>query len=114
MGWSCTKAASDVMQAWSNACRAQTGTSNTYTVGNDTYFFEVSRTEHADGAITGSVMKKVAAPTPTKVVTVPSMVEQALGIAQSESFWARKAGSFRINGDGTIARAPAFLKAARV
>lgn len=112
MGWSCTKAASDVLNAWSEACRAQTGSSNEFRVGGETYFYEVSRTEHADGAITGSIMKVVEAPAPAQIVTVPTMVEQVLGIARPESFWSRKTGSFRINGDGTIARAPAFLRAA--
>lgn len=115
MGWSCSKAASDVANKWSQACVAATGNSNTFVVGGVRFFFEISRTEHPDGAITGTIMKEVPAPAETRIVTVPSAVEAALGIAPaSDSFYASRAGSFRINGDGSIKRAPAFLKKAAV
>jgi hypothetical protein len=51
------------------------------------YFYEVSNKEHYDGAITGTLMKFLPGSTMCK-----------------------SAGSFRIEGDGTVARAPKFLK----
>lgn len=88
MGWSCSKAASEVMTKISNACIAQTGSQNTFKVKNTEFFFEASRKEHYDGAITGSIVKML----PNNMC--------------------RKAGSFKINGDGTIERAPKFMKKA--
>lgn len=95
MGWSCAAAASDTMRAWSDACTAQTGQSNVYQVGDDKFFWEVSNKEHDDGAITGTVYK---------------MIPQE----RSGTSLCRKSGSFRINPDGTVKRAPAFLKAVKV
>lgn len=91
MGWSCRADASRVLEQMTAACVTSTGMSNTYEVKGQRYFFEVSRTEHHDGAITGAVMKMSPAD------------------AQGRCFCTR-AGSFRINGDGSIARAPKFLK----
>lgn len=83
MGWSCRADAGDVMQSWTRKCVAATGSQNTYT-GTDGrgYFWEVSRREHDDGAITGTVYQH----------TGPEHC--------------RKAGSFRIDGDGTVSRYP--------
>jgi hypothetical protein len=69
---------------WSKHCRKNTGSSNSYT-GKDgrSYFFEVSRREHDDGAITGTSWKHV-----------------------TQEGHVRRAGSWRINGDGTVARYP--------
>lgn len=92
MGWSCTKAAADTMQAWDDACHKSTGSQNTWNDNGKQYFFETSRTEHSDGAITGTVYR---------------VIERESGQSQC-----RKSSSFRINGDGTIARAPMFLKRA--
>jgi hypothetical protein len=50
--------------------------------------YEVSNKEHADGAITGKIMR---------------FVDETHCVS---------AGSFRINPDGSIERAPAFLKKA--
>lgn len=86
MGWSCAAAANDTMRAWVDACVKQTGSSNTYKVGEQQYFWEVSSREHVDGAITGNVYKML-----------PD--NRCVGCA-----------SFRINPDGSVARAPAFLK----
>jgi hypothetical protein len=86
MGWSCGSGAAKTERAWSEGCMAQTSSQNTFTVGNDKYFYEASRTEHRDGAITGSIHKFVGEDR------------------------ARKSGTFRIEGDGTITRAPAVLK----
>lgn len=85
-GWSCSRAAGEVMDRWTRLCREQTGSQNTYEASTGaTLFFEVSRTEHADGSITGTVY---------------------------DMDGSRK-GSFRIDGDGTVAKYPSgwpFLK----
>lgn len=86
MGWSCRVEAGDTMDKVQAACIAQTGSANTWTDGQRTYFLEASRTEHADGAITGTVFRMLG----------DSM--------------AQRSGSFRIDGDGTMARIPASLK----
>ena len=88
MGWSCSAVASDVLECWQKACIEQGGNSNTYRDGGKTYFYEVSRTEHRDGAITGSIMRML-----------PGNM-------------CKRAGTFRIDGDGRIARAPKFLVSA--
>lgn len=85
MGWSCGAAAGDLLHdIWSKQCVAASGSQNSYT-GKDgyRYFFEVSRTEHDDGAITGTTWK---------TVTLTGHV--------------RRAGSWRIDGDGTVTRYP--------
>jgi hypothetical protein len=79
------------MRAWVNACVAQTGMANVFRAGGRRYFWEESRTEHADGAITGQIL----------VVTE----ERPDGSAS-----ARRVATFRIDPDGTVARAPRFLR----
>jgi hypothetical protein len=91
MGWSCNAAAAGVLECWTAACRAATGMSNVYTVGATRYFFEVSRTEHPDGAITGTVLRETS--------------------RQGDTSQCVRAGSFRIEGDGCVTRAPGHLKA---
>lgn len=93
MGWSCRAEASDVMKAWTAACVADTGSANVFVVKGTEYFWELSRTEHYDGAITGTIMKVVE--------------KRADGVSM-----AVRSGTFRIEGDGTVTRAPAFLKKA--
>lgn len=92
MGWSCAAVAGRVMEAWSAACVASTGSSNMYVTSRGKYFWELSRREYDDGAVTGTIMKVVS--------------------EDGDRVLAKPAGSFRINGDGTVARAPAFLKKA--
>lgn len=83
MGWSCGMGAAYAADAWRELCIAQSGSQNSY-YGKDgaDYFFETSRREHDDGAITGTTWRVL----PTGFV--------------------RKAGSFRIEGNGDIARFP--------
>jgi len=89
MGWSCAAAASKVIELWSEACIAQTQSQNTFRDHKGTeYFWERSNKEHADGAITGTMFKMVG------------------------DTHCQKAGTFRIEGDGKITRAPIFLKKA--
>ena len=84
MGWSCTADASRVMEAWTAACIAQTGSQNEYRVNDLAYFWETGP-EHDDGAITGRIFR----------------------MAPEGCY---PAGAFRIEPNGTITRAPAFLK----
>jgi hypothetical protein len=89
MGWSCNRDASLTMEKVTKACIDQTGTQNEFRTPRGSYFYEISRTEHYDGAITGSVWK-----------TLPGGTH------------CTKAGTFRIDGDGTFAHGPAFMKQA--
>jgi len=87
MGWSYGIKAGETLDKWMNDCLANSGSQNQWTDKGKTYFFEHTRRDHNDGAITGTIWKFL--PDGTHV---------------------RKSGSFRINGDGTIDRAPKFLK----
>jgi len=87
MGWSCGVRAGWVADAWTDACVVNSGSQNVFDVGGHRYFWEMSRKEHSDGAITGTVWKYV------------------------DDTHVRKAGSFRISGAGVVERAPRFLKA---
>lgn len=92
MGWSCSDKADKVLEKWVNACVAQTGSSNLFEVKGIKFHFEISRTEHDDGAITGMIRKYVSFnPDSGNGMTVQS-------------------GSFRISGQGEIIRAPKFFK----
>ena len=81
------------MDRWTDACLAQTGSQNTYEVGGRKYFWELSNVEHDDGAITGTI----------------AVIDKVL---TEDTFYAHTVGSFRIEPDGTVSRAPAFLKRA--
>ena len=88
MGWSCAAKADDAMQRVNDECVRQSGSSNVY---RDTrfHFYEVSRVEHEDGAITGSVYT---------------------GPLDGETV--RRSGSFRFEPDGRLSRGPAWMKRA--
>ena len=86
MGWSCRADAAKTYDKWDKHCRETTGSSNVFVDKGVRFFFEGDRVEHEDGAITGEVFKFVSE---DKVVD---------------------AGTFRINGDGSVARAPKVLK----
>jgi hypothetical protein len=86
MGWSCRREASETMQKWTAACVAQAGSQNVYEANGKRYFWEVSRVEHEDGAVTGTIL----------VMCSRNM--------------ARPVGRFRIEPDGRVSRAPKFLK----
>lgn len=88
MGWSCNMAAGYALDRVKDACVSSTGSSNVWEERGQRYFFETSRTEHRDGAITGSVWRSVSETT------------------------CRRAGAFRIEGDGRISRGPAFMRRA--
>ncbi len=86
MGWSCGWDAHKTMDKISNACILQTGSQNTFVVKGKSFFFEHSRRESHDGAITGSIHRFTA------------------------NNMCRKAGSFKIAGDGQVERGPKFMK----
>ena len=90
MGWSCRKDAAEVSDTWVEACLAQTKSQNTFEVKGVKYFWETSRKEHGDGAITGTIWKFV------------------------DETHVNRTGTFHIEGNGTITRAPKFLKDAAV
>lgn len=85
MGWSCNADAARTLDRWTARCIESTGSSNIWESPNGRFFIELSREEHDDGAITGSVWR---------------MVDEKR---------CQRVGSFRINGDGTVARGPSFL-----
>lgn len=90
MGWSCTQAANQTLQKWEELCRAQTGSQNVFFTKKAKFFFETSRTEHPDGAITGTIFKFLYPDTDAERV--------------------QRNGSFRIEADGSITTAPKILK----
>lgn len=74
--------------------RRQTGSSNTYKIGNAYYFLELSNREHRDGSITGKIM----------LVTSGNPI-------CDEVTYAEPAGSFRIDGEtGKLTRGPKWLR----
>jgi hypothetical protein len=78
MGYSCSRVAGLVLEQVSKNYSVD-GSQNVFTNGKDNFFYEQSRREHADGAITG---------------TAYQMLPDGMAI---------KKGSFRINGNGTVA-----------
>lgn len=96
MGWSCNMAAAEALDRVKDACVRSTGQTNVWEERGQRYFFEASRTEHHDGAITGSVWR-----------SVPSL----LGPSETTC---RRVGSFRIEGDGRMSRGPAFMRGTSV
>lgn len=86
MGWSANAAACFALDYISETVSLPLGSQNALPGGG---FWETSRTEHDDGAITGTVWRPVG---PDRV---------------------RRAGSFRIEGDGTVTRFPRLDAATR-
>ena len=91
MGWSYAQEAGKIMNAWKEVCYKRSGSQNQWENKGKTYFFETSRVEHDDGSITGTVWRFLA-----------------------DGVHVRRSGSFKINGDGSIERAPKFLKGIRL
>jgi len=86
MGFSCTKKADDVLQAWQDRCREETGMTNVYLAFGERYHFEVSRRDQPDGGIAGEVLLSVGEHT------------------------CRPVGAFRIDGEGVVQNGPAVLR----
>lgn len=96
MGWSCSAIASKVMEALEVQLGCDELGSNAWTAKGKKYFHETSRREHDDGAITGTVQRIIGG------------METGGGTERCHAV-----GSFKINGDGTIARFPTSTKAQR-
>jgi hypothetical protein len=92
MGKSYTMEAHEVFDAWREVCLASTGSSNSYEVEGSKYFMELSRRQHADCRITGTVWRLVSRNDET-------------GVSSCEA-----AGSFRISADGEVVRYPVGLR----
>ena len=86
MGWSCERRAAWALDSISAACIAQTGSSNTFEVEGHRFFFETSRREHDDGAITGSIYRFLP------------------------DGRCKQTGGFRIEPGGIVSRGPKFFK----
>lgn len=84
MGYSCTQDATFTLGVICHMF-AKGDSSNTLTIKGQQYFFERGR-EQADGAITGPLFLML------------------------DNGYARPAGSYRINGDGSIARFPGLTR----
>ncbi len=88
MGYSCTQAADNMLGLIRKSFGSPDKGSNTLIIGGKEYFYEVGR-EQADGAITGSLYLMVSPDS------------------------AQKAGTFRIDADGTINRFPGLSAKAK-
>jgi hypothetical protein len=107
MGYSCAAKASLVFNAISELIGAEA--SNAMPDGG---FYERSNVEHDDGSITGSVFKRV------RVLTDAERAERAAAMGpNAKPEWVgdpcRRAGVFKISGDGKIVRFPGLTKALR-
>jgi len=87
MGWSCASAAGNTMSRIQS--HHQDGT---YKHNGERFFFEPSRREHKDGAITGMVWMCIGKDNP------------------DGTGFAKKIGGFRIDPDGKVSRGPKHFK----
>ena len=92
MGKTYTREANEVFTEWLAICKASTGIGNVYEVDGNRYTLELSRKQHEDCAVTGSVWRLLSRNEETGVSTCT------------------KAGSFRIDADGEVARYPVGLR----
>ena len=92
MGKSYTMEAHEVFDAWREVCLASTGSSNSYEVEGSKYFMELTRRQHEDCRITGTVWRLVSRNDET-------------GVSSCEAV-----GSFRISADGEVVRYPVGLR----
>lgn len=92
MGFSYRTDAGRVEKAWQEGCRAQTGSSNTFEDKGVRYFYELSRRDQPDGGICGTIWKSVPPP-----------------VGKDGDYYS-KVGTFKIDGNGNIVRAPRKLK----
>lgn len=90
MSWGCGRNAGLVLDALHDKCTKSGLSSNCWTDNGKEYFFEVGR-ENRDGAITGSIWRKV----PTFDTC-------------------KKSGSFRIESNGVITTGPKFFKELKI
>lgn len=85
MGWSCSKAVSDLMKRWEVACLSSTDSQNSWRENGRMFFWEADPREYADGGVSGKVF-------------------------EDKGHTAMRVGSVKVEGSGTVTRAPAFLK----
>ncbi len=97
MGWSCAAAADKTLRAISDIIVQRHGNQNQWETPKGQFFFETSRVEHYDGAITGTVWKTLPAGVPYR------------GRVYAEDR-VTKSGGFRIEADGKITRFPHLPK----
>lgn len=118
MGYSSTVAAGRTSEQWTKACLEQTGSQNTFEDRGSVYMFERGR-ENDDGAETGTVYRFSAGthlhanrsePRPLSYLTPCERCGVTLKDHPSGSV--TRSGSYRIEPDGRVTRAPAFLKRA--
>lgn len=86
MGWSCSNFANFRLDAISKACIDQQNNQNTFISNGKKYFFEVSRREHHDGSVTGTVYRWI------------------------DNNRVKPSGSFKIKSNGEIERGPSWMK----
>lgn len=91
MGWSCSAAASSVLDAFQSFCVASTGMANVWKQGEVCFMFEVDRKEHRSGAITGEILRMESAD--------PKGEGRAFHVA-----------NFKIAGSGIVTQGPQVLK----
>src|SRR5262245_24937702 len=111
MGYSCTAKAALVLDAVSFLMREAAGSESSNAMP-DGGFFERSNKEHADGAITGTVFKRVAVYTDAERAKVaadmgPNVKPEWIGDP------CKRAGTFKISADGKIVRFPGLSKTQR-
>ena len=91
MGKSYTREAHDIFNDWRHICLASTNIQNVYEVDGNRYTLELSRRQHADCRITGTVWRLLST--------------NADGVSTCTS-----AGSFSISADGKTVRYPVGLR----
>lgn len=108
MGYSQTVASANVSDRWTRACVQSSGMQNVWTDRGQWYMWERGR-EQDDGAEVGSIMRFVGHPyIPTAIPT-----RQCVQCGERDhTASAYRTGSYRIDPDGRVARAPAFLRRA--
>lgn len=102
MGWSCAAKAGLVESMVSLLLKEALGTTSSNEMPGGG-FYEVSRREHADGAITGTVWRKLNNAEIAKWSHLPNIEERVA-----------KRGSFKITAEGKIERwpgLPGYIKA---
>ena|SRR5215831_10954793 len=107
MGYSCAVKASLVLDALGELLRKAAGSDSSNAMPGG--FWESSRVEHDDGAITGTVFREV------RQYTDAERAAEAKRMGISNPEWignpCRKAGGFKISGEGKVVRFACVAKA---
>lgn len=94
MSYSCADLAYRRINAITDICVKETGSQNTFSYKQNKYMFETGR-EQEDGAIVGSITK---------------IIENGIDTQGYTKYIGYKAGTFRIEANGTITRFLRFKK----